>query len=392
MKPRVLLISRNLPPLVGGMERLNWHMADELSKYTDIKIIGPKGAAALKPKNLKLTEVPLKPLPLFLLVALIKGIWIALRWKPDVIFAGSGLTAPIVWITSKLCSARSVVYLHGFDITVKNKLYQLFWSPTFRNLDTVIVNSTPTKKFALTAGIAEKKIHIIHPGTTLPQAPRPKHVIYEFKKRHHLVNKKILLSVGRLTTRKGLKEFVTLALPAIVQAEPKTLLLIVGETPKNSLGASMQTQAEIMAAAKLNHIEEHIKFLGVITDRAELSTIYEAADLHIFPVRDIPDDPEGFGMVAIEAAAHGIPTVAFATGGVVDAIKEGQSGYLTRSGDYNELAKSTINIIQNTSLDWKLTAKSFALRFSWEEFGKKILHSIKNTEQYSQDGKNNASN
>lgn len=29
---RVLIITRNLPPLVGGMERLNWHMADELSK------------------------------------------------------------------------------------------------------------------------------------------------------------------------------------------------------------------------------------------------------------------------------------------------------------------------------------------------------------------------
>lgn len=31
-KNKVLIITRNLPPLVGGMERLNWHMADELSK------------------------------------------------------------------------------------------------------------------------------------------------------------------------------------------------------------------------------------------------------------------------------------------------------------------------------------------------------------------------
>lgn len=368
------------------MERLNWHMADELSKYANVNIIGPKGAVALKPKNLKLTEVPLKPLPLFLLVALLKGIWIALRWKPDVILAGSGLTAPIVWITSKLCGARSAVYLHGFDITVKNKMYQLFWSPTFRKLDTVIVNSTPTKNFALAAGVAEKKIRIIHPGTILPHAPLPESVIDAFKKKHHLANKKILLSVGRLTTRKGLKEFVALALPAIVQAEPKTLLLIVGETPKNSLGAGMQTQEDIIAAARLNHIEGHIKFLGVITNQIELSTIYEVADLHIFPVRDIPDDPEGFGMVAIEAAAHGIPTVAFATGGVIDAVQDGKSGYLTKSGDYNELAKAIISTIQNTSLNWKITTKSFAQCFSWEEFGKKISNSIKNQEWHSQGG------
>lgn len=382
MKPKVLLITRNLPPLVGGMERLNWHMADELSKYAEVNIIAPKGAAALQPKCLKLTEIPLKPLPFFLVMALLQGIWIALRWKPEVILAGSGLTAPIVWLTSKLCGARSAVYLHGFDITVKNNLYQLFWLPTFRKLDTIIVNSIPTKNFALAAGIAEKKINIIHPGTILPQEPTPTSVIDAFKNRHHLANKKILLSVGRLTTRKGLKEFVALALPAIVHAEPKTLLLIVGETPKNSLGASMQTQQEIIAAARLSHIEDHIKFLGVVTDRTELSTIYEAADLHIFPIRDIPDDPEGFGMVAIEAAAHGIPTVAFATGGVVDAIKEGQSGYLIQSGDYNELAKSAINTIQNTSLNWKIITKSFAKSFSWEEFGKKISNSIKDPEQH----------
>lgn len=50
-KQRILLITRNLPPLVGGMERLNWHMADELSKYAEVKVVGPTGAAAVKPKK-----------------------------------------------------------------------------------------------------------------------------------------------------------------------------------------------------------------------------------------------------------------------------------------------------------------------------------------------------
>lgn len=44
--------------------------------------------------------------------------------------------------------------------------------------------------------------------------------------------------------------------------------------------------------------------------------------------------PENFGMVAIEAAAHGLPTVAFATGGIVDAVKDGVSGYLVESNNY----------------------------------------------------------
>ncbi|MEZ2745300.1 glycosyltransferase [Halopseudomonas bauzanensis] len=115
-QPRILLITRNLPPLVGGMERLNWHMADELSKYAEVKVIGPKGSAALKPEHVSLTEAPLKPLPLFLLITLFKALWLALRWKPDVILAGSGLTAPIARLASKLCRAQSAAYLHGFDI------------------------------------------------------------------------------------------------------------------------------------------------------------------------------------------------------------------------------------------------------------------------------------
>ena len=69
----ILIITRNLPPLVGGMERLNWHMADELSKYAEVKVIGPTGSAALKPEQISLTEAPLKPLPLFLIVTLLKA-------------------------------------------------------------------------------------------------------------------------------------------------------------------------------------------------------------------------------------------------------------------------------------------------------------------------------
>ena len=139
---RILIITRNLPPLVGGMERLNWHMADELSKYADVRVIGPSGSAAQKPENVYISEAPLKPLPLFLIVTFIKGLWTALRWRPHIILAGSGLTAPIAWMLGKLAGARSAAYLHGFDITVDHAIYRRLWRPTFKRLDHVIVNRT----------------------------------------------------------------------------------------------------------------------------------------------------------------------------------------------------------------------------------------------------------
>ena len=51
---RILHITRNLPPLVGGMERLNWHIADELSRYGEVAVVGPEGAAARKPAGVEL--------------------------------------------------------------------------------------------------------------------------------------------------------------------------------------------------------------------------------------------------------------------------------------------------------------------------------------------------
>lgn len=374
---RILIITRNLPPLVGGMERLNWHMADELAKYAEVKVIGPSGAAAVKPNSVSLTEAPLKPLPLFLFVAFIKALWLALRWKPDVILAGSGLTAPLVWIVSKLCGAQSAVYLHGFDITVGSKPYQALWVPTFKRLNHIVVNSTPTKQLAIDAGVPTKKINIVHPGVELPDAPQPLQKIEVFKQKHTLSDKKILLSVGRLTTRKGLKEFVDLALPHIIQQEPSVVLVVVGETPKNSLGAGIQTKEEILETAKAHGIEKHIIFLGVITDKVELATVYEAADLHVFPVRHIPDDPEGFGMVAIEAAAHGLPTVAFATGGIVDAVSEGVSGYLVEKNSYTELSKQVVSTLRNSINSKNITV--FAQKFSWTSFGEGINKSLNQT-------------
>src|SRR5690554_5988083 len=373
-KPTILIITRNLPPLVGGMERLNWHMADELSKYAEVKVIGPQGSAELKPQAVSLSEAPLKPLPLFLFIAACKAVWFALRWKPDVILAGSGLTAPIAWLASKLCGAKSAAYLHGFDITVKDRIYQRLWTPTFKKLDSIIVNSTPTKRLAFAAGVPEKKISIVYPGVSLPKQPQPATTIAAFKQQHGLEDKKILLSVGRLTTRKGLKEFVEQALPTIVQAIPETILVIVGEAPKNSLGAGIQTQKEIIQAAQKHGLSKHIKFLGVITDKTKLATVYEASDVHVFPVRHIPDDPEGFGMVAIEAAAHGLPTVAFATGGIVDAVKHGESGHLVQNGDYQELSKQVLAAIQH-SFDVNCTQK-FAQKFSWSHFGQKIFRAL----------------
>ena len=371
-QPRILHITRNLPPLVGGMERLNWHIADELSRHAQVQLIGPSGSAAQRPAAVPVTEVPLRPLPRFLLASAWQAVAVARRFQPHIVLAGSGLTAPAAWLAARASGARAHVYLHGLDAAVQHPAYRAVWHPAIRRMDGVIANSQPTAELARNLGVAAEKIRIVHPGVTLPTAPQSPAALQDFRQRHQLGNKRLLLSVGRLTTRKGLREFVQQALPAIVQAAPDTLLVVVGDAPADSLHASVQTRASIQAVADAAGIGQHLRFLGVITDPQELACAYESASLHIFPVRELHGDPEGFGMVAIEAAAHGLPTVAFATGGIVDAVAEGQSGHLVTPGDYLSLAQAALQVLADDSNAWPTRASAFAAQFAWRVMGEKL--------------------
>ena len=65
-RARVLLVTRNLPPLRGGMERLNLHMALELASAFDLDVIGPSGCAAELPETIHVQEAPHRPMWRFL--------------------------------------------------------------------------------------------------------------------------------------------------------------------------------------------------------------------------------------------------------------------------------------------------------------------------------------
>lgn len=365
MNKRILVVTRNLPPLIGGMERLNWHIADELSKDHDVSIISHTEAKTTAPQDTTFYGVPLNPLPIFLILAFFQTFWLCIIQRPDILFAGSGLTAPIAVFWAKIFRKKSIVYIHGLDIGTDNKFYNSLWIPCIRNATQVIANSSPTYDICLRKGIKKDKLSIIHPGVSYPAISINLGLVDQLKEQYQLQEKKVLISVGRLTQRKGLNEFIEHSFSQIVQAIPNTVLVIIGDTPSQSLNKNLQSKELILSTAKKHQIEHHIIFTGNISDDNILSSFYYLADLHVFPVKHIPDDPEGFGMVAIEAAAHGTPTIAFATGGIVDAVQNHRTGYLVENKDYQDFTHKTIRFLKEESLISQQDCQTYAEQFAW---------------------------
>lgn len=356
------------------MERLNWHLADELTKTIQVRIVGPAEAGPLAPDKATFIAAPLRPLWRFLIGSTAQALVCARRWRPDVILAGSGLTAPLVWLAARACGARAVAYIHGLDVTLRHPLYRAVWLPAIRRMDRIIANSSSTAELARQAGVSAERIHLVHPGVTVPAPTIDDEQLSRFQAKHDLEGKAVLISVGRLTARKGLREFVEHALPQIATQRPDTLLLIIGPPPTDALHAHSQSPESILEAARAAGVSEHVRVIGQITEQ-ELLAAYQSATVHVFPIRQIPGDTEGFGMVAVEAAASGVPTIAFATGGVVDAVAEGCSGYLAPPNDYDRLAQLTLQVINNPGA-MRESCLRHSEGFSWRAFGQAVINSL----------------
>lgn len=369
--PSTLLITRNFPPLLGGMERLNRHLLIELSQAYKVGLVGPRGARKDSAAPSHLWECSSSPPHKFLACAAVKAVAAAKQLKPQIVIAGSGLTAPIALFAARWSgAARTVVYAHGLDLAVPNAFYRAFWHPALRRVDRLIANSQATAALAADLGIPKTRIAVIPPGVTLPTLdPAARR---RFRKKHGLGQRPLLLSVGRLTARKGVREFVTDVLPHIVAKRPEICFLIVGDTPDLALHARAQTAESILAAAARMGIAANVRCLGWHYGN-DLSDAYQAADVHVFPVRNLPGNPEGFGMVAIEAAAHGLPTIAFAVGGVPDAVADEISGRLVPAGDNAAFTQAVIETLSETTDPKRRTAcRGFAKAFSWTTFGEKL--------------------
>lgn len=367
MTYKILVITRNFPPMIGGMERLIYEATKGFHENFQVKLIGPNGCQPYLPDATQASESKPDPIYRFLVTSYFQTLRATAHWRPDLIFCGSGLTAPTGLFAARLYNARCMVYAHGLDLTVPHPLYQKLFLPAIRKADHLVVNSGYTAQLAINKQVAGEKITVISPGVTLGT---PSDLLgRKFRKKYGLGHSPLLLSVGRLTPRKGLAQFISRSMPAVLSACPRSKLVVVGGQPTKALYGGSAYQAINTATSKLPADSVHL--LGNISDE-DLAGAYSAASAFVFPIIEMSGDVEGFGMAALEAAANRVPSIAFASGGVSDAIKNKHSGFLVEPGNYSKFSDLAIELLRGVHPRLPKLAFEHARKNSWEKFANKM--------------------
>lgn len=129
--------------------------------------------------------------------------------------------------------------------------------------------------------------------------------------------------VGRFDAGKGVLE-VARAWPAVAASLPEAHLVLAGKGPVE------EEAREILRGAP------RVRWIGYRTD---VPAVMRALDVLAFPSRS-----EGFGLVAAEALAAGIPVVATRAGALPEVVRDGVDGVLVPPGDTEALARALVRL------------------------------------------------
>jgi phosphatidylinositol alpha-1,6-mannosyltransferase len=153
-----------------------------------------------------------------------------------------------------------------------------------------------------------------------------------------LVNKRVIVSVGRLVHRKG-QDHLIQSMPEILKSVPNAHILMVGQGPY---------LMHLEKLVKDLNLVDHVSFIGRI-QYAQLPQYICAGDIFAMPSRSrfFGLEVEGLGIVYLEASACGLPVIAGSSGGAPDAVLDGVTGLVVNGEDNQETAAAAIKLLQD---------------------------------------------
>jgi glycosyltransferase involved in cell wall biosynthesis len=341
------------------MEKVSYELTSHLSNLTDTYLIANRKGK--------------KNLPLFLPYALVKALFQIKNYSIDLVHLSDGLLAPLGVIIKSFCRIPVVSTIHGLDVTYPPKLYQQIIPSSLKKLDKLICISHHTKSECLKRGIQNCEVipNGINPHEFFLDEPNAREKL-QTQLNIDLVGRRLLLSVGHLVARKGFPWFIREVMPNL---DNNTVYLIIGGYGNASKGNEKQVYSQLV---KDLNLEKQIFLLGdVFKDILKLA--YNSADLLVMPNVAVPDDMEGFGIVALEAASCGLPVVASDLEGIKDAVDENENGFLVKPQNAAGFIQKILSYKEDMQFRKKVREYTIG-RFCWDKIASdylELFHSVR---------------
>jgi phosphatidyl-myo-inositol dimannoside synthase len=187
----------------------------------------------------------------------------------------------------------------------------------------------------------------------------------EVRTRYGLGQRRWLLSVARLVPYKGVDTGLRV-LAELRQDHPDLGYAVVG---------SGEQLPELNAMARTLGLEDRVRFLTDVSDR-DLPALYNCADIYLGLSRSTELDVEGFGLSLVEASACGVPVVAGRSGGIPDAVREGETGLLVDAERPELVAEAVRLLLRDSEMTRRLGVggrKAVESFYNWDRVTSEVV-------------------
>ena len=366
----LLLFSHDYPPNDGGIARLCSEIAAGCARAgADVQVIAPaprKGIPTPPSRTRELRVRHSRPWREWesyraLRDRTCRGPVICGVWYPD------GLLAQVA------CARPRVILAHGLELMPsKARWRREIWRRMLRRVcesaDLVIANSEYTRKLVLEGAPGAKVLAIPLAVDHERFSPGDRE---KAKRRFAVEDKFVLSSVSRLDAYKG-HDVVLRAIAACCERGRRSFVyLIAGKGPH---------QGELERQVTELGLAEQVQFLGFVPED-DLPDLYRASDLFLLCPREAVErqEVEGFGLVFLEAQACGTPVIGTRTGGIPEAVKEGEGGWLIEQDDAAALATCLSQLADDPATllaAGKRARKRVESGYTWEHYMRQFVAAL----------------
>ena len=349
-----LIITRNFPPEVGGMQNLMWGLTNSLSKLNMVKVFADyhenheefDGKVSFSIERVKGPKILRKYRKSFLINDFIKqntkiNCLIADHWKS---------LENINTNKKKICLIHSKEINHKKDSWLNKRVLNVL-----NNIEYVVANSNFTKNLAIDLGVLSKKIIVINPGID-PVYKVPQDLM---KKAEDIfgAKKNRLITVSRFDKRKN-HEKVIMALRNLKEIYPDIIYLCIGYGDE---------EENIKKLVEQLNLGNQVIFLKNISNDFK-NALVASSNIFIMPSIIDKKSVEGFGIAFVEAAQFGVPSIGGKDGGASDAIVHEKTGLICDGNSLEDISASVDTLLKDRKYkEYGKLAKENSKNFYWDK-------------------------